>query len=151
MWTIWGASEAVRQRANQACWQQKRGQLFCRSLMRMHAMQLFTALMGNHHQGFYLCSPVVWSVDVGYKREKKEGREGAETGLWPTEGWHCPPIPYSSLLFLHFSHLSLFSHIPGMSPIFLFSNCCLSKLCQQVEIVLISICICNLMGFSRDT
>lgn len=127
----------MRQLANQACWQQKHRQLFCRGFIWTRAMQLFTALMGNHHQGFYLCSPILWSVDVeettmGGSRESK-----SKMACGPLMSCHCPPSSFSPLfLRFFFCPVCLFLRVPGMPPIFLCSNYCLTKLCQRAEIVL---------------
>lgn len=104
-------------------------------------MQLFTALMGNHHQGFYLCSPILWSADVEETTEGGSWESIRKMACGPLMSCHCPPSPLFfsfslSLLFLHFCPVSLFLCVPGMPPIFLCSNYCLSKLCQRAEIVL---------------
>lgn len=131
VWTSWVASEAFRQLANRACWQQKHRQLgFFFFFVWTRAMQLFPALMGNHHHGFLFIftNPLICGRRGGDKG--REQREHKRNGLWPED-----ELSLSALLSLS-RPISLFPRMPGMPPVFPCSNYCLRKLCQRAEIVL---------------
>lgn len=136
VWTSWVASEAVRRLANQACWQQKHRQLF-RVWLRMNAC--YAVLHSSHGKSssgllFMFTDPLSHGC-----RGSDGGREQGEqkkNGLWPTDELSLSTILSLCPLFLLLCSVSLLLRVPGMPPIFLCSNYCLSKLCQRAEIVL---------------
>ena len=124
----WWCEPVEQQLRQSGSWPTRRAdsrgaQLFCRGFIWTRAMQLFTALVGNHHQGFYLCSPILWSVDA---EETRKGGSKRNMARGPLMSCHCPPRLFLSPFPSFFCPVFLFLRVPGMPPIFLCSNYCLS-------------------------
>lgn len=163
VWTSW---VAVRQSATHVCRQQKHRQLFffppfLRGFVWTRAMQLFTALVGNHHHGFYLSSPALLICGCKRKRQREgPGESGRKMACGLETSRHCPPFP--PLPFFSLPLLSLsFSACLGCLPFSFALITAFVKKKQKKKTVSASrnsfdegsgcVCICNLMDFIGDT
>lgn len=132
VWTSWAASEAVRQLANQACWQQKHTAV----LPWLHMNACYAVVHSSHGKSssgllFMFTNPLIRGC-----RGNDEGREKKKNGLRPAD-----ELSLSTLLFLSsfssFFALSLFfSACLGCLPFSFALITALAKLCQRAEIVL---------------
>lgn len=107
-----------------------------RGFVWTRAMQLFTALVGNHHHGFYLSSPALLICGCKRKRQREgPGRERKKNGLWPEDESPLSALPPSPLSFsaclgcLPFSFALITAFVKKKKE-------GEKKLCQRAEIVL---------------
>ena len=133
--TSWAASDAVRQCADRpACWQQKPTAV----LPRLHLNAYYAVVHSSHGKSSSWLLFMFTNSLIRACRRSEEGREQKKNGLQPTDELSLSSLLLLSLLFFCFIFFLsfLFLRVPGMPPIFLCSNYCLSKLCQRAEIVL---------------